>query len=97
MRYTKMYMRRASIYIAAALVFVSVFALAQNPARADGTASIAGLYPAAEVPIGAKVTFSIITSGFTNPTYYLGRLLRRRCHERQCRQLGQFFVDTQQR
>gem|GEM_PF-2086219 len=64
-------MRRALLYIATALVFVCVFALAQNPAHADGTASIAGLYPAAEVPIGATVTFSIITSGFTNPTYYL--------------------------
>ncbi|MGC9602200.1 MAG: hypothetical protein ABSE76_00435 [Minisyncoccia bacterium] len=64
-------MRRTLIYIVTALVFVCIFALAQNPARADSTASIAGLYPAAEVPTGAKVTFSIITSGFTNPTYYL--------------------------
>ncbi|HUD02478.1 MAG TPA: hypothetical protein VMR46_00455 [Candidatus Paceibacterota bacterium] len=64
-------MRRASIYITTALLFVCVLAVAQNPAHADGTASIAGLYPAPEVPIGATVTFSIITSGFTNPTYYL--------------------------
>ena len=52
-------------------MFVCMLALAQHPARAAGTASIAGLYPAAEVPIGATVTFSINTSGFTNPTYYL--------------------------
>lgn len=35
------------------------------------SASIGALYPAAEVPLGVTVTFSVITSGFTSPTFYL--------------------------
>jgi len=64
-------MRRVVKNITFVVAVMLVFAFMQNAAYADGTASVAGLYPAAEVPIGATVTFSIITSGFTNPTYYL--------------------------
>ena len=64
-------MRRVFMYIAGVVMFVCVFALAHSPAHADGTASIVGLYPGAEVPIGATVSFSIISNGFSSPTYYL--------------------------
>lgn len=64
-------MRRAAIHLIAAALFVFIFTTAQSPAYAGGSAMIVGLYPAAEVPIGAKVTFSVISTGFTNPTYYL--------------------------
>ncbi|HEY5383262.1 MAG TPA: hypothetical protein VIJ88_01770 [Candidatus Paceibacterota bacterium] len=43
----------------------------QDLARASATASILGLYPAAEVPAGTPVSFTIGTSGFTNPSYWL--------------------------
>ena len=45
------------------------FALAPSFALAAGTAAVGALTPGATVGVGTRVTFSMIVSGFTNPTY----------------------------
>ncbi|MDE1925096.1 MAG: hypothetical protein KGH79_02865 [Patescibacteria group bacterium] len=64
-------MRRAGKTLLVLAFVLLNFAIARGAAHAAASASILGLYPAAEVPIGAKVTFTVGTSGFTNPTFYL--------------------------
>lgn len=63
-------MHRAGKILFVAVCMLLGMALAGGTAYAQ-SATILGLYPAAEVPIGAKVTFTVGTSGFTNPTFYL--------------------------
>jgi hypothetical protein len=60
---------KSSMKIRFLLVLFFLFALPMSAFAAS--ASVGALYPAAEVPAGARVTFSMITSGFTNPTFYL--------------------------
>ena len=65
MRYTKKaMMRRLSC-----LFLFAVFLLAPAFALAAGTAAVGALSPGATVGIGTRVSFSMIVSGFTNPTY----------------------------
>jgi hypothetical protein len=40
-------------------------------ARASGSASIEGLYPGDTVSIGTTVSFAVVTSGFSNPSYWV--------------------------
>lgn len=53
------------------ILFGATFALAPVVALADLSATVAALAPSDTVGVGTRVTFSLILSGFTNPTFYL--------------------------
>jgi hypothetical protein len=63
-------MRRGIFALIAALAFFCA-ATSHCTAQASPTASILGLYPGAEVPIGTAVSFTVGADGFTNPSYWL--------------------------